>query len=151
MNSWDLIRTEVKTVDRKIDALLASTDPGDVRGSTLFLIAAYPFHRGKINEDKVREVIEDAVERVVRQRLTVTAVLSDELRAAPPPPPPESGGPPPEDDGGEESGGGGGEPDTGVDTDISAEVDSPEESLVARARAIFEAEEVSPDSLPGMR
>src|SRR5690606_31440724 len=97
MNSWDLIRTEVKTVDRKIDALLASTDPGDVRGSTLFLIAAYPFHRGKINEVKVREVIEDAVERVVRQRLTVTAVLSDELRAAPPPPPPESGGPPPED------------------------------------------------------
>ncbi len=146
--NWDGIRTEVKTIDRKIDALLASTDPGDVRGTTLYLVAAYPFHRGKINENKVREVIEDAVERVINQRLTVTAVLSDELRAAAPPP--DSGGPPPEDDGGDEPGGSG-ESDNGVDTDITAAVESGEESLVARARAIFEAEEVSPDSLPGLR
>lgn len=145
--NWDGIRTEVKTIDRKIDALLASTDPGDVRGTTLYLVAAYPFHRGKINENKVREVIEDAVERVINQRLTVTAVLSDELRAAAPPP--ESGGPPPEDDGGDESGGGG-EPDNGVDTDITAAVESGEESLVARARAIFEAEEIGRDALPNI-
>jgi DNA polymerase III subunit gamma/tau len=83
---WDMIRTEVKTIDRKVDALLASTDPGDFRDSTLTLVAAYPFHRGKLNEPKVKAIIEDAVERTVQQRVAVRTVLHDELATLAPPP-----------------------------------------------------------------
>ena len=147
IRNWESIRTEVKTVDRKVDALLASTDPADFRGSTLYLVAAYPFHRGKLNEPRVREIIEDAVERITQQRVAVTTVLHDELQVMKPPSNGGSGGPP-ESQG---SGSNNDEPDTGVDTDVSASVDANEEAIVARAKAIFEAEEVPPESLPGVR
>lgn len=141
--NWDAIRTEVKTIDRKVDALLASTDPGDFKGDTLYLVAAYPFHRGKLNEPKVREVVESAVERILHQRIAVTTVLSDEIQIAPPPP---------DDDGSPPTGGGGGRVATvpeGVDADITAQVESADEVIFARVRAIFEAREVPYDSLPG--
>lgn len=147
MNNWEMIRTEVKTLDRKVDALLASTDPGDVRGEVLYLVAAYPFHRGKLNEPRVREIIEDAIYKVTGQRVTVTTVLHDELQSVVPPTS-GGGGPPPEDNGSSE-------PEKasidGEDTDVTARVESGEEEVVNRLKAIFEAEEVPPDALPGGR
>jgi DNA polymerase-3 subunit gamma/tau len=79
---WERIRTEVKTVDRKVEALLASADPGSVSGATLYVIAAYPFHVGKLNDAKVRGIVEDAVERIVGERLNAAFVLRDELPGA---------------------------------------------------------------------
>jgi len=147
--NWDMIRTEVKTIDRKVDALLASTDPGDFRDSTLTLVAAYPFHRGKLNEPKVKAIIEDAVERSVQQRVTVRTVLHDELPSMiPPPPSSNGGGTPPET-------GGSGESDVSSGQvegkDVTASVDNDREMIVARAMAIFEAEEIPPEALPGAR
>jgi len=81
--NWERVRTEVKAVDRKVEALLASTDPGSVAGDSLFVIAAYPFHAAKLNDTRVRGIVEDAVERVVGQRLNTTFVLRDELPGAP--------------------------------------------------------------------
>ncbi len=78
-SSWERVRTEVKAVDRKVEALLASTDPGSVAGDALFVIAAYPFHASKLNDTRVRGIVEDAVERVIGQRLTTTFVLREEL------------------------------------------------------------------------
>ncbi len=80
--SWERVRTEVKAVDRKVEALLASTDPGSVAGDSLFVIAAYPFHAAKLNDTRVRAIVEDAVERVVGQRLNTSFVLRDELPGA---------------------------------------------------------------------
>lgn len=145
VTNWELIRTEVKTADRKVDALLASTDPVEFREGTLYLVAAYPFHRGKLNESKVRQVIEDAIDRAVQQQVNVMTVLHDELQSTASP----RGG-----------GGGGGTPETnGVsssresqpapeDPDPPAE-DVDEEAFVSRAIAIFEAEEIRSEDLPG--
>ena len=80
--SWERIRTEVKAVDRKVEALLASTDPGMVLGDALFVIAAYPFHVSKLNDARVRGIVEDAVERVGGTRLNASFVLRDELPSA---------------------------------------------------------------------
>ncbi len=93
--SWERVRTEVKAVDRKVEALLASTDPGSVSGDSLFVIAAYPFHAAKLNDARVRGIVEDAVERVVGQRLNASFVLRDELPGAPAVAAPSSGQPPP--------------------------------------------------------
>ena len=149
MANWDMIRTEVKTLDRKVDALLASTDPGDFRDGTLTLVAAYPFHRGKLNEPKVKAIIEDAVERTVQQRVAVRSVLHDELATLAPPPPSSNGGGAPPDSGGN----GGDETSNGQDDgeDVTASVDHEREMILARAMAIFEAEEIPPEALPGFR
>lgn len=147
ISNWEMIRTEVKTIDRKVEALLASTDPGEFRDGTLYLVAAYPFHRGKLNELKIRQVIEDAVQRVVQQQVTVTTVLHDELVGTASPP----------------TGGGGGsgssssngsktsprEPQSAPEEPDPASGDPDDDSFVSRAMAIFEAEEVPPEDVPG--
>lgn len=143
VSNWETIRTEVKTADRKVDALLASTDPVDFRDGTLYLVAAYPFHRGKLNEPKVRQIIEDAVDRVVRQQVDVMTVLHGELQATASP----------------RGGGGGPASSNGGDTSREAkaapeEPDPPiessdDEDFVSRAIAIFEAEEIRAEELPG--
>lgn len=93
--SWERVRTEVKAVDRKVEALLASTDPGSVSGDSLFVIAAYPFHAAKLNDARVRGIVEDAVERVVGQRLNASFVLRDDVPGAPAVAAPPSGQSPP--------------------------------------------------------
>lgn len=79
VDGWERIRTEVRAVNRRVEALLASADPGSIAGSTLYVIAAYPFHVGKLNDAKVRGVVEDAIEMVVGQRVQTSFILRDEL------------------------------------------------------------------------
>jgi len=82
VQAWPRVRTEVKTIDRKVEALLASTDPYSFDDGTLTLVASYPFHAGKLNETKIRAAIEDAIQRATGLQVTVTSVLRGE---APPP------------------------------------------------------------------
>ena len=75
---WPQIRNDVKAVNRRIEALLASIDPIAVSGANITLAAAYDFHRKRMNEDEVRGVVEDAISRVVGQRVTILCVLRGE-------------------------------------------------------------------------
>jgi DNA polymerase III subunit gamma/tau len=81
--AWERIRTEVKLVDRKAEALLASADPASIEGDLLVIVAAYPFHASKLNEPKVRSIVEDAVERVTGRRLSTNFVLREEFATPP--------------------------------------------------------------------
>lgn len=77
---WERIRTEVKAVDRKVEALMRETDPVEVQGNDLRVVAAYPFHASKLNDPRIRQIIEDAIERVIGTRLAVTVVAREELQ-----------------------------------------------------------------------
>lgn len=140
VSNWEMIRTEVKTADRKVDALLASTDPVEFRDGTLYLVAAYPFHRGKLNEPKVRQVIEDAVDRAIQQQINIMTVLHGELQATASP----------RGDGPANSNGS----DTSREAQSAPEEPDPpagdpdDEAFVSRAIAIFEAEEIRSEDLP---
>jgi len=81
---WLQIRNDVKAVNRRIEALLASIDPVAVSGANITLAAAYDFHRKRMNEDEVRGVVEDAISRIVGQRVTIQCVLRGEDVAATP-------------------------------------------------------------------
>ncbi|MFW6074918.1 MAG: DNA polymerase III subunit gamma/tau, partial [Chloroflexota bacterium] len=71
VDRWGEIRTEVKAIDRKTEALMASCDPGAIVDGSLVLVAAYPFHAGKLNEDRTKATIEEAVARITGQRMPV--------------------------------------------------------------------------------
>ena len=154
LERWPEIRTEVKAVDRKVEALLASCDPHNILDGTLYLIAAYPFHSTKLNEDRNRQTIEQAVQRVTGQQLTVSTGLRDELPdTAPDPTPPASQQSKPEsrrevneskvgpaeeyDAAGEQEQEDGGQPP-----------DSDERQVVERMKAMFNGEEIDVDDLP---
>jgi len=82
---WECVRTEVRAVDRKVEALMRETDPVEVQGNDLRVVAAYPFHAGKLNDPRIREIMEAAIERVTGARLVVTVVARDEFNPIPPP------------------------------------------------------------------
>jgi DNA polymerase-3 subunit gamma/tau len=77
---WDNIRMDVKALNRRTEALLQQADPLVVEGTQLTLVAAYPFHQKRLNEDETRRVIEDVIERQIGKRITITCVSRDEAQ-----------------------------------------------------------------------
>jgi DNA polymerase III subunit gamma/tau len=75
---WPRIRLDVKAVNRRIEALLSSIDPVDIRGDEVILAAAYPFHRDRMNSDEVRVVVDDAISRILQRAVKTTCVLRGE-------------------------------------------------------------------------
>ncbi len=157
---WPEVRTEVKAADRKVEALLASCDPYSIIDGTLFLIAAYPFHASKLNEDRNRQTIEDAVERVLQQRLTISTGLRGELPDAPDEGGPPSGGtgdsnatpqtPPRQvrDDGANASDSNDGYDASEAEDDEQERAAAREEhQVIERMKAIFNGEEIDIDEL----
>ena len=90
---WSKIRADVKSVNRRIDALLQQVDPVTINGNVVVLASPYEFHRNRVNSDEARHVIEDVISRLVHLRVQVSCVTRDEAvamagtsRSAPSPP-----------------------------------------------------------------
>jgi len=81
---WPRIRNDVKAVNRRVEALLASIDPLAVHGSQITLVAAYEFHRKRVNEDEVRRVVEDTISRIVGRPYSIVCILRGEQAPSPP-------------------------------------------------------------------
>lgn len=78
---WDNIRMDVKALNRRTEALLQQADPLHVEGSQLTLVAAYPFHQKKLNDDETRRIIEEVIERQIGKKLSVICVSRDEAQS----------------------------------------------------------------------
>lgn len=154
---WPEVRTVVKAADRKVEALLASCDPYNVLDDTLYLVAAYPFHSSKLNEDQNRMIIEDAVEQILGQRLSVSTGLRDELPDMSGPPSSQPAPQPAQQaaarqirDGGPDAASNGESYDAEASDDDDHEQRSSEEEqqIMERMKAIFDGEEIDIDELP---
>jgi len=77
---WDTIRMDVKALNRRTEALLQQADPIRVEGSHLTLVAAYPFHQKRLNDDDTRKIIEEVIERRSGARITVSCMSRDEAQ-----------------------------------------------------------------------
>jgi hypothetical protein len=98
VEKWDNIRMDVKAMNRRTEALLQQADPLHVDGGQLTLVAAYPFHQKRLNDDDTRRIIEDVIERQIGKKLTVLCVSRDEAQSlrsqAPAAAPPRRSSPP---------------------------------------------------------
>ncbi|CAN5612251.1 DNA polymerase III subunit gamma/tau [soil metagenome] len=72
---WPQIRGDVKTIDRRVEALLAATDPYDVRGAEIALTTPYPFHCQRLNADKEKGIVTDVISRLVGKPVVITCYL----------------------------------------------------------------------------
>lgn len=78
---WDNIRMDVKALNRRTEALLQQADPVHVDGSQLTLVAAYPFHQKRLNDDDTRRTIEEVIERQVGRKLSMVCVSREEAQS----------------------------------------------------------------------
>lgn len=81
VDRWDNIRMDVKALNRRTEALLQQADPLHVEGTQLTLVAAYPFHQKRLNDDDTRRVIEEVIERQIGKKISVICVSRDEAQA----------------------------------------------------------------------
>nr|MBA3643663.1 DNA polymerase III subunit gamma/tau [Chloroflexia bacterium] len=79
---WPRVRQDVKTINRRVEALLSSVDPGLIAGNQVTLVAAYEFHRDKLNTDDARAVVEEVMTRLVGDRVVIQCVLRGDLAPA---------------------------------------------------------------------
>jgi DNA polymerase-3 subunit gamma/tau len=76
---WPKIRADVKSLDRRTEALLMEIDPVDVTADEVVLVAAYEFHRDKVNEDERRAIVETVIGRLLDRPVRVSCVLRAEF------------------------------------------------------------------------
>jgi DNA polymerase III subunit gamma/tau len=76
---WPRIRSDVKAINRRIEALLSEVDPVAISESEVTLAVPYPFHRDKLNSDEVRDTVADVLSRNLGRRVTIACVLRGEF------------------------------------------------------------------------
>jgi DNA polymerase-3 subunit gamma/tau len=79
---WPRVRADVKSLDRRTEALLMEIDPVDITADEIVLAAAYEFHRDKLNEDDRRALVESVIGRRVGRTIRVSCVLRSEYAPA---------------------------------------------------------------------
>jgi DNA polymerase-3 subunit gamma/tau len=82
---WPRIRQGVKAINRRIEALLASTDPYMVTDGTVTLVAAYDFHRNGLNKDDTKRVIEEVLAQVLNGPYSLACITQAEVASMPAP------------------------------------------------------------------
>jgi len=78
---WSKIRADVKSVNRRIEALLQQVDPVTIDENVIVLTSPYEFHRNRVNSDEVRQVIEEVISRLVQRRVQISCVTREEASA----------------------------------------------------------------------
>jgi DNA polymerase-3 subunit gamma/tau len=76
---WPQVRSDVKALNRRIEALLSEVDPVAISGKQITLAVPYPFHRDKLNTDEVRETVTGAISRLLGSEVSLHCILRSEL------------------------------------------------------------------------
>ncbi|MEX2426389.1 MAG: DNA polymerase III subunit gamma/tau [Thermomicrobiaceae bacterium] len=77
--NWSHIRRDVKAENSRIAALLSSADPASVTDDKVILAAPYEFHRNKLNDDNVRQVIERVLSQYTHTSVAVVCMAPDDV------------------------------------------------------------------------
>ncbi|MGN6812948.1 MAG: DNA polymerase III subunit gamma/tau [Thermomicrobiales bacterium] len=82
---WPRLRQGVRAINRRIEALLASADPYSVHDGVLTLVATYPFHRDKLNQEDCRAIVEEVIAQVFGAPYRLACVTQEDLGDSAPP------------------------------------------------------------------
>lgn len=141
--NWDRIRTEIKAINSKVEALLRESDPDHIADETLHIMAPYAFHTKMLNEPAAREVIEAAITRVTGLLLKVSVFLRSDRELSESPAPRPAAPRPVEP--------AVAEPDEDASSTDDGLAESSDAYRVERAKTVFDATEVDPDELSNLR
>ncbi len=82
IDMWPNVRADIKSLDRRTEALMLEIDPIDVMGDRITLASPYEFHRNMLNVAERRATLEDAISRRTGRTVRVEVVLKSDFLAA---------------------------------------------------------------------
>ncbi len=88
---WPELLNALRPRNLSLEALMHSCEPVAVEGDVVVLGFTHAFHRGKVEEEQNKRVVEDVLSHLVGQRYRVRCVLASREQTAAPAPPPTAG------------------------------------------------------------
>lgn len=81
-SKWGEVLKAVKPRNHSVEALLRSTKPTEVGGGGLTLEVFYKFHKERLETEKCRQIVEEALENLFGERLKLRLRLGDKPQRA---------------------------------------------------------------------
>ena len=82
---WSEILDALRPHNLSLEALMRSCEPVSVEGDVVVLGFVHNFHRSKVEEERNKQAVEEALSGIVGQRYRVRCVLAHQEPAATPP------------------------------------------------------------------
>ena len=79
---WPELLNALRPHNLSLEALMRSCEPMAVEGDVVVLGFTHNFHRGKVEEEHNRQIVEDVLSELLGQRYRVRCVLARQGRAA---------------------------------------------------------------------
>jgi DNA polymerase-3 subunit gamma/tau len=75
---WPAVVRDVRPRDNKLQAMLRDVYPVDVEGTTVVLLAKYPFHRSQIEKPTKRRIIEQVLSSHLGSTIGVRCTMQEQ-------------------------------------------------------------------------
>lgn len=76
-NKWEEVLRLVKPQNHSVEALLRASRPKAIDGKKVLIEVFYEFHKGRLETEKCRRVVDDSIRRVFNKELWADYVLGD--------------------------------------------------------------------------
>jgi len=77
-DNWTEILAEIKTRNMHVEAILKDCQLAAVEGDVVVVSARYPFHKEKLEEDRSKELVAQAVSVIMREPCRIKCILTPE-------------------------------------------------------------------------
>ncbi len=77
---WNEVLARVKDHNHSLSFILRACQPTDINGNQLCLSFKYKFHKERINEINIRQVVEKVLHEVYGHNITIEAVVDEEMK-----------------------------------------------------------------------
>jgi DNA polymerase III subunit gamma/tau len=79
LSRWSEVLAKIKTQNHSLSFILHQCLPRELSGNTLCLAFKYKFHKDRINEAKMREIVQNVLREVYEVPLLIEAMLDEKL------------------------------------------------------------------------
>jgi len=80
-NRWSELLNALRPRNLSLEALMHSCEPVAVEGDVVVLGFAHDFHRSKVEEDRNKQIVEEALSNLMGQRYRVRCTMAQQERA----------------------------------------------------------------------
>ena len=82
MEKWNEVLAKVKQYNHSLSFILRVCQPRDFKGNQLCLAFKYKFHRDRVNEITIKNLVEKVLNQVYGTTISITAMVDENLEVA---------------------------------------------------------------------